>query len=96
MLVVPQHNPFWLANFLASLDVMSGGRLILGAGVGWSAREYEALGYDFTTRGRRLDEILYLLRTAWRDDPASFAGDPGAREKSPAAAFTKSGSLARR
>lgn len=75
VLVVPQHNPLWLANFLASLDVMSGGRLILGAGVGWSAREYEALGYDFTTRGRRLDEILDLLRTAWRDDPASFAGN---------------------
>ena len=44
VLVVPQHNPVWLANHLASVDAMSGGRLILGAGVGWSHREYEALG----------------------------------------------------
>jgi probable F420-dependent oxidoreductase len=75
VLVVPQHNPVWLANHLASVDAMSGGRLLLGAGVGWSEREYEALGQDFSDRGRRLDEILGLLRTAWRDDPATFSGD---------------------
>ena len=75
VLVVPQHNPVWLANHLASVDAMSGGRLIVGAGVGWSRREYEALGMDFGDRGRRLDEILELLRVAWRDDPVSFAGD---------------------
>jgi len=75
VLVVPQHNPVWLANHLASLDAMSGGRLIVGAGVGWSQREYEALGVTFGDRGRRLDEILDLLRVAWRDDPVSFAGD---------------------
>ena len=75
VLVVPQHNPVWLANHLASVDAMSGGRLIVGAGVGWSEREYEALGMTFGDRGRRLDEILELLRVAWRDDPVSFAGD---------------------
>ena len=75
VIVVPQHNPVWLANHLASVDVMSGGRLILGAGVGWSAREYEALGQSFTDRGKRMDEILDLLRAAWGDDPTSFAGD---------------------
>lgn len=75
VLVVPQHNPVWLANHLASLDAMSGGRLIVGAGVGWSRREYEALGQSFGDRGRRLDEILELLRVAWRDDPVSFAGE---------------------
>jgi probable F420-dependent oxidoreductase len=74
VIVVPQHNPVWLANHLASLDVMSGGRLILGAGVGWSRREYEALGHSFGDRGRRMDEILDLLRVAWRDDPATFDG----------------------
>src|SRR5690242_13662322 len=73
VLVVPQHNPVWLANHLATVDAMSGGRLLLGAGVGWSEREYEALGQGFGDRGRRLDEILELLRTAWRDDPASFS-----------------------
>ena len=75
VLVVPQHNPVWLANHLASVDAMSGGRLVVGAGVGWSRREYEALGMSFGDRGRRLDEILELLRVAWRDDPVSFAGD---------------------
>jgi probable F420-dependent oxidoreductase len=75
VLVVPQHNPVWLANQLASLDAMSGGRLILGAGVGWSEREYDALGQRFGDRGRRLDEILPFLRTAWRDDPVTFEGE---------------------
>ena len=75
MLVVPQHNPVWLANHLASVDVMSGGRLLVGAGIGWSQREYEALGHRFDDRGKRMDEILDLLRTAWTDDPASFEGE---------------------
>ena len=75
VLVVPQHNPVWLANHLATVDQMSGGRLLVGAGVGWSEREYEALGQGFHDRGRRMDEILDLLRAAWRDDPVTFAGD---------------------
>lgn len=75
VLVAPQHNPLEAANMLASLDAMSGGRLTVGAGVGWSEAEYAALGYDFSDRGRRMDEILRLWRTAWRDDPASFSGD---------------------
>jgi probable F420-dependent oxidoreductase len=75
VMVVPQHNPLWLANALASLDALAGGRVILGAGVGWSKAEFDALGYGFEDRGRRTDEILDLLRTAWRDDPASFHGD---------------------
>jgi probable F420-dependent oxidoreductase len=74
VLVVPQHNPVWLANHLATLDAMSGGRVVVGAGVGWSKREYEALGQSFEDRGRRLDEILDLLRAAWHDDPVTFAG----------------------
>jgi len=75
VLVVPQHNPVWLANHLATVDAMSGGRLLVGAGVGWSEREYEALGQDFANRGRRLDEVLLLLRSAWRDDPVTFDGE---------------------
>jgi probable F420-dependent oxidoreductase len=74
VLVVPQHNPVWLANNLATVDQMSGGRLIVGAGVGWSEREYEALGQGFHDRGTRMDEILDLLRSAWRDDPVTFDG----------------------
>ncbi len=74
VMVVPQHNPLTLANAIASLDSMSGGRVLLGVGVGWSAPEFGALGYDFDNRGARTDEILQLFRTVWRDDPASFQG----------------------
>ena len=69
------HNPLELANALASLDNLSDGRLVLGAGVGWSEAEFDALGYDFHDRGRRTDEILDLLRAAWTDDPVTFHGD---------------------
>lgn len=75
VLVVPQHNPLELANSLASLDNLSGGRLTAGVGVGWSAAEFAALGYDFGNRGRRTDEALLVWRIVWRDDPASFAGE---------------------
>ena len=74
VLVVPMHEPVALANQLASLDALSKGRLTLAVGVGWSAAEYEAVGADFGTRGRRLDEALELFRVLWRDDPASFEG----------------------
>lgn len=74
VLVVPQHNPLELGNALASLDALSGGRLTVGVGVGWSEAEYEALGHEFADRGRRLDEILDLWRVIWRDDPVSFDG----------------------
>lgn len=75
VLVVPQHNPLELANTLASLDALSGGRVVAGVGVGWSAGEFAALGYDFADRGARTDEALRVWRTVWRDDPASFDGD---------------------
>jgi probable F420-dependent oxidoreductase len=75
VLVVPQYQPVQLANSLASLDALSRGRLTLGAGVGWSAGEYAALGQDFGNRGRRMDEILAVLRACWRDDPVTFEGE---------------------
>src|SRR3954447_26827734 len=75
VLVVPQHNPLELANTLASIDSLSGGRLIAGVGVGWSAEEYAALGYRFDDRGRRLDETIDFFRAAWTHDPVSFPGD---------------------
>jgi len=75
VLVVPSHEPVGLANTLASLDNLSGGRLVVGAGVGWSEAEYRALGFDFRTRGRRLDEALDLFRAAWGDDPVTFDGE---------------------
>jgi probable F420-dependent oxidoreductase len=68
VLVVPMHNPLELANALASLDHLSGGRLTVAVGVGWSAQEYGALGSDFHNRGDRLDEAIDLFRRAWVED----------------------------
>ncbi len=75
VLVVPTHNPVAMANSLASLDYLSGGRLVLGVGAGWSEAESSALGQDFASRGRRFDEALEFFRTAWRDDPIDFSGE---------------------
>ncbi len=75
VMVAPQHHPLALANTLASLDSLSGGRLTLGVGVGWSEAEFAALDQDFATRGRRTDEIIAVLRACWRDDPVSFHGE---------------------
>lgn len=75
VLVLPHHGTLELANQLASIDSLSGGRLTVAAGVGWSEREFDALGHDFATRGARMDEMLDALRVAWTDDPATFEGD---------------------
>ncbi len=75
VLVVPQHPPLALANSLASLDALSGGRLTIGAGVGWSEAEFAALGQSFADRGRRMDEMLDVLRACWGPDPVDFHGE---------------------
>lgn len=74
VLVVPQYHPLHLANSLASLDRLSGGRLTIVAGVGWSEAEFAALGQDFRTRGARTDEAIDIMRAVWRNDPASYHG----------------------
>lgn len=75
VLVGPQYtSPLALANSLASLDYLSGGRLTVGIGIGWSQAEYEALHAPFDHRGERLDEMIDLFHTAWRDDPATHDG----------------------
>lgn len=75
VLVLPSHVPLELANQLASLDALSGGRLTVAGGVGWSEREFEALGHGFHDRGARTDEIIDALRVAWSEDPATFEGE---------------------
>ncbi len=75
VLLLPEHNPVIAAKQTASLDRMTGGRLSLGVGVGWSKEEYEALGIPFEGRGRRLAEYVAAMRTLWRDDVASFSGE---------------------
>jgi probable F420-dependent oxidoreductase len=75
VLLVPEHNPVMLAKQAASLDRLSGGRLALGIGVGWSQEEFAALGIPFERRGARTNEYVAAMRTVWREDPASFNGE---------------------
>src|SRR5262245_32218645 len=76
VLVGPQYaSPLALANTLASLDNMSDGRLTVGIGIGWSKREYDALGGHFDHRGARLDEMIRLFRTVWENSIADFDGE---------------------
>ncbi|MEJ5978059.1 TIGR03619 family F420-dependent LLM class oxidoreductase [Novosphingobium sp. PS1R-30] len=75
ILVLPQRNPLSLAKELASLDSFCGGRVVLGVGVGWAKEEFDALGLDFHTRGKRTDEAIVALRRLWRDERSSYQGD---------------------
>ena len=74
VLLLPQHQPLILAKELATLDVLSGGRLIVGIGVGWSEEEYEALGVTFHDRGARADEYLAAMRAIWSEDKPAYHG----------------------
>jgi probable F420-dependent oxidoreductase len=75
VLLLPEHNPVVSAKQAATLDVLSGGRLTLGVGAGWSAEEFAALGIPFAGRGRRTAEYVAAIRTLWADDVASFSGE---------------------
>jgi len=73
-LVLPQRNPVLVAKQAASVDVVSGGRLELGIGVGWLAEEFEALDVPFERRGERTDEWISLLRDCWTGTPPARSG----------------------
>src|SRR5437764_2412685 len=70
ILIAALRRPVVLAKTAATLDVLSGGRLDLGVGVGWQREEYEAAGLDFGARGRLLDHTLEVCQILWRDSPA--------------------------
>jgi probable F420-dependent oxidoreductase len=72
VLVLPLRHPLPLAKELATLQNLSNGRLILGAGVGWLEAEFDALGVPFRERGRRMDEGIAMMRAVWSEDPVSF------------------------
>jgi probable F420-dependent oxidoreductase len=74
VLVLPYHNPIRLAKTAATLDVLSGGRLVLGVGVGAVENEMEAMGTPFKERGAFTDEAIAVMRTLWRDEDPSFNG----------------------
>ena len=75
VLAMPTRNPVVLAREVATLDALSGGRVILGVGTGWIREELEAVGVTWTERGRFLDEAITVLRHLWsQEGPISFAG----------------------
>ncbi|MGI8797671.1 MAG: LLM class F420-dependent oxidoreductase [Acidimicrobiia bacterium] len=75
ILILPQRNPITLAKQVATLDMLSGGRVDLGVGVGWLREEFDALGVPFEERGARTDEYIAALRALWSDDPVTFKGE---------------------
>jgi probable F420-dependent oxidoreductase len=74
ILILPQRHPIYTAKEVATVDVLSGGRVILGIGSGWMKEEFEALGIDFHHRGAMTDEAIEALRALWKDGAASFEG----------------------
>ena len=75
VLVLPWHDPARLGKMIATLDQLSGGRVDFGIGVAMTRDEFENLGVDFTTRGRRTDEVLGALQALWTQNVPEFAGE---------------------
>ncbi len=74
ILLLPEHNPVLVAKQAATLDVLSGGRLTLGVGIGWLAEEFAVLGVPFARRGERTAEYIEAMRALWADDVTTFHG----------------------
>src|SRR5712664_1710998 len=74
VLVLPYHNPIRLAKTAATLDVLSGGRLTMGVGVGLIEQETTAMGAPFAERGAFTDEAIAVMRTLWSEDEPKFDG----------------------
>lgn len=75
VLVAPLRHPVLLAKQLATLDFLSGGRVILGIGAGWMAEEFATMGVSYADRGRRVDEMVAVLRAAWSGTTVDFQGE---------------------
>ncbi len=75
VIILPQRQTALVAKQAAQVDLLSGGRLRLGVGVGWNKVEYDALGQDFSLRGRRIEEQIALLRQLWTQRSVTFAGE---------------------
>lgn len=74
ILILPQHNPVITAKQIATLDLMSGGRILMGIGVGWLKEEFDAIGAEFSTRAARTDEYVAAMRVLWSDEAPTFNG----------------------
>jgi probable F420-dependent oxidoreductase len=75
VLALPMRHPLVVAKQAATLDLLSGGRLILGLGAGWWEEEFRALGSTFGDRGRRFDEQIEIMRAAWTEGMFAWDGD---------------------
>ena len=74
VLIVPYRHPLLIARMAANLNELSGGRLVLGVGVGWAVQEFDALGVPFRQRGKLTDDYLQTVRAAWENDQDYRAG----------------------
>jgi probable F420-dependent oxidoreductase len=74
VVIVPEHQPAVLAKTVSTLDFLSGGRVQLGIGVGELPEEYEAVGMEFTNRGKRMDESIEAMRALWEQEVAQYDG----------------------
>lgn len=74
IIILPQRQTVLVAKQAAEVDLLSGGRLRLGIGLGWNAVEYEALGEDFSNRGKRCEEQVDLMRTLWTEQSVTYRG----------------------
>ena len=75
IIILPQRQTALVAKQAAEVDLLSGGRFRLGVGLGWNQVEYEALGQDFRTRGRRLEEQVALMRRLWTEESLTYDGE---------------------
>src|SRR6204780_737944 len=74
IVILPQRQTVLTAKQAAEVDLLTGGKFRLGVGIGWNRVEYEALGQDFSTRGKRLEEQITLLRRLWTEQSVTFSG----------------------
>jgi probable F420-dependent oxidoreductase len=75
VVVAPLHSPAVLAKRVSTIDNLSGGRMLLGLGIGWQREEYAAVGAPFRQRGARLEECMGAMRALWTQAPATFTGE---------------------
>ncbi len=75
IVILPQRHPAYVAKEVATLDVLSRGRAILGVGIGWLEEEFEVIGVPFRERVARSEESVRAIRSLWSEAPESFAGD---------------------
>jgi probable F420-dependent oxidoreductase len=80
VIILPYRHPLLMARMAANIDQLSGGRFILGTGVGWAKQEFDALGVPFGKRGALADEYLEIIRLCWANDVVSYQGQFAAFE----------------